>query len=96
MTHVGEAPPLIKLMSYEHREDAVGGVARANTSSTHTHSVHRDTQDGCLGKDRTQDPHVGVPPLIKLMGIEHREDTVGGGGREHAVANTHTHTQCYS
>ena len=40
--------------------------------------------------------HVGVPPLIKLMGIEHREDTVGGGGKEHAVANTHTHTQCYS
>ena len=37
--------------------------------------------------------HVSVPPLIKLMGIEHREDTVGGGGREHAVANTHTHTQ---
>ena len=36
--------------------------------------------------------HVGVPALIKLMGIEHREDTVGGGGREHAVANTHTHT----
>ena len=36
--------------------------------------------------------HVGVPPLIKLMVIEHREDTVGGGGREHAVANTHTHT----
>ena len=36
--------------------------------------------------------HVDVPPLIKLMGIEHREDTVGGGGREHAVANTHTHT----
>ena len=36
--------------------------------------------------------HVGVPPLIKLMGIEHREDTVGGGEREHAVANTHTHT----
>ena len=38
MTHVGEAPPLIKLMSYEHREDAVGGAARANTS-THTHTV---------------------------------------------------------
>ena len=33
-----------------------------------------------------------MPPLIKLMGNEHREDTVGGGGREHAVANTHTHT----
>ena len=40
--------------------------------------------------------HVGVPPLIKLMVIEHQEDTVGGGGREHAVANTHTHTQRYS
>ena len=40
--------------------------------------------------------HVGVPPLIKLKGIEHREDTVGGGGREHAVANTHTNTQCNS
>ena len=38
MTHVGEAPPLIKLMSYEHREDAVGEKARANTS-THTHTV---------------------------------------------------------
>ena len=36
--------------------------------------------------------YVGVPPLIKLMGIVHREDAVGGGGREHAVANTHTHT----
>ena len=42
--------------------------------------------------------HISVPPLIKLMGIVNREDTVGGGGREHAVANTHTHThtQCYS
>ena len=36
--------------------------------------------------------YVGVPPPIKLMGIEHREDPVEGGGREHAVANTHTHT----
>ena len=40
--------------------------------------------------------HVGVPPLIKLMGIEHLEDTIGGGGREHAVANTHTHTHTHS
>ena len=40
--------------------------------------------------------HVGMPPLIKLMGIEHREDTVGVGGREHAVANTPTPKQCYS
>ena len=36
--------------------------------------------------------HVGVPPPIKLMGIEYREDTVRGRGREHAVANIHTHT----
>ena len=40
--------------------------------------------------------HVGMPPLIKIMGIEHREDTVGGGGREHAVANTHTNTHTHS
>ena len=38
------------------------------------------------------------PPLIKLMGYEHREDE--WGWREHAMSNTHTHThthtQCHS
>ena len=42
--------------------------------------------------------HVGVaPPLIKPMGYEHREDTVGGGGAgngKHTQTHTHTHTQC--
>ena len=35
---------------------------------------------------------VGVSPLIKLMGIEHWEDTVGGGGRACSCKHTHTHT----
>ena len=49
-------PPLIKLMSYEHREDAVGGKGKGKHIHTQTHSVPRDTQDGwSLGKDRTQD-----------------------------------------
>ena len=56
LTHVGEAPPLIKLMSYEHREEAVGGAGKGKHIHTHTHSAPRDTQDGwSLGKDRTQD-----------------------------------------
>ena len=32
------------------------------------------------------------PPLIKLMGYEHREDAVGRGWGEHAMSNTHTQT----
>ena len=39
-------PPLIKLMSYEHREDAEGGAGKGKHIHTHTHSVPRDTQDG--------------------------------------------------
>ena len=43
-------------MSYEHREDAVGGAGKGKHIHTHTHSVPRDTHDGwSLGKDRTQD-----------------------------------------
>ena len=48
-------PPLIKLMSYEHREDAVVGAGKGKHIHTHMHNVPRDTQDGwSLGKDRTQ------------------------------------------
>ena len=47
--HLGLAHQLIKLMGYEHREDAVG-VGEHATTHTHTHipthSVRRDTQDG--------------------------------------------------
>ena len=49
LTHVGVARPLIKLMGYEHRENAVrvGELAMTHTHTrTHTHSVPRDTQDG--------------------------------------------------
>ena len=48
-------PLLIKLMSYEHREDAVGGAGKGKHIHTHMPSVPRDTQDGwSLCKDRTQ------------------------------------------
>ena len=39
MTHVDVAPPLIKLMGYEHLEDAVGGGESGNGKHTHTHRV---------------------------------------------------------
>ena len=39
-------PPLIKLMGYEHQEDALGGGGAGNAKHTHTHSVPRDTQGG--------------------------------------------------
>ena len=45
LTHVGVATPLMKLMGYEHREDAEGGGGRRQ-GQTHTHSVPRDTQGG--------------------------------------------------
>ena len=32
------------------------------------------------------------PPLIKLMGHEHREDAVGGGGSMQCQTKTQTHT----
>ena len=52
LTHVSVARPIIKLMRYEHREDAVGVRGAGNekhTKHTHTHtphSVHRDTSGG--------------------------------------------------
>ena len=38
-------PPIIKLMSNEHMEDAVGGAGKANIP-IHTHSVTGHTGDG--------------------------------------------------
>ena len=70
-----------------------GEQAMANTH-THTHSVPRDTQDGCI-LGQSSDAiltHVSVArPLIKLMGYEHREDAVGVGGAGNDK-HTHTHT----
>ena len=40
-------PPLIKLMGYEHQEDALGGGGAGNAKHTHTHSVPRDTHGRC-------------------------------------------------
>ena len=50
LAHVGVAHPPIKLMPYEHREDAVGSGGAGNDTPTHPHThtlrVPRDTQDG--------------------------------------------------
>ena len=97
LTHGGVALPLIKLMCYEHREDAVGvrgaGNDKHTHTPTHTHCVPRDTQGECSlvqGWD-TILTHVGVAqPLIKLLGYEHSEDALGGEGRR--PWQTHTHT----
>ena len=51
LTHESVAPPLIKLMGYEHQEDAVGGGGSSQCQThthTNTHSVTRDTQDGWI------------------------------------------------
>ena len=54
----------------------------ANTHThTHTHSVPSDTQDGwILGQwSEAIMTHVGMaPPIIKLMGYEHRQDAGWG------------------
>ena len=63
---------------------------------THTHSVLGHTGDGwSLGQgSNTILTYVGVaPPQIKLMGYEHRENAVGGGGAGNSKhTQTHTHT----
>ena len=38
LTHVSVALPLIKLMGYEHREVAVGGLGAGNGKHTQTHT----------------------------------------------------------
>ena len=74
----------------------VGEKALSNTNThTHTHSVLRDTQGG-LSLGQVSDTiltHAGWPPLIKLIGYEHREDAVGGAGY---VKHTHSHTHTVS
>ena len=36
------------------------------------------------------------PPLIKLIGYEHRKDAVGGGGSRQWQSHTNTHTHTVS
>ena len=60
LIHLGVARPLIKLVGYEHREDAVvcGGSRQWQTHThkdTHTHGVPRATQGGwSLGQGSSQ------------------------------------------
>ena len=80
LTHVGVAPPIIKLMGYEHRGDAVGGGGSGQWQ-THTHStsVPRDTQGAwSLGQGSDAiSTHVSVARLlIKLMGYVPLENAV--------------------
>ena len=91
---------LIKLMGYEHREDAVGGGGSRQCQThththTHTHSFPRDTQGGwSLGQGSDANlTHVGVaPPLVKIKDYEPREDIVWGAGNG---KYTHTHTHSF-
>ena len=48
-------PKLIKLMGYEHRDDAVGGGGAGNVKHTHTHTVSTVLHkvDRASRKDRT-------------------------------------------
>ena len=72
----------------------MGGAGNGTHSHTHTHSVPRDTQGGwSLGQGSdTILKNVGVvPPLIKSVGYEHREDAVGVWGAGN-VKHKHTHT----
>ena len=98
LTHVGVAHPLIELIGYEHWEDAVddGGSRQWLTNThTHTHRVPRDTH-GRWSLGQGSDAmlaHVGVArTLIELVGYDHREDAVVGGGSRQWQTQAHTHT----
>ena len=74
-----------------------GGAGTGKHTHAHTHNFPRDTQCGwSLGQGSNAIfTHASVaPPLIKLMGYEHREDAMGGG--EQAMSNTHTHTHTHT
>ena len=100
LTHEGVPPTPIRLVGYEHQEDAVGGGGSMHCQThthtqTHTHSVTCDTQEGWSlgqGSDAVL-THVSMAhPLIQLMGYEHREHAVGCGGCRQGQTYTHTHT----
>ena len=88
-------PPLIKLMGHEDREDAlgVGGAGKGEHTHIYTHSVPRDAQSVWSlgeGTDAILTQVRVACPLIKILGYEHREDTVGGARN----GKHNTHTQC--
>ena len=77
-------PPLIRLMGYEHRENALGcWGSRQWQTNTHTHSVPRDTQGGwnlAQGSEGILKHDSVAHQKIKSMVSEDREYVVGGGG----------------
>ena len=97
LTVVSVAPPLIKLIRYERREDAVGGGGSRQWqthTNTHTHSVpviHRVIEPRAMIRSNLDTRRRG-PLLIKLMVYEHREDAVGSRGSRQCQMHTHTHT----
>ena len=86
-------------MGYEQRRKQWGSgekaMAHTHTHThTHTHSVPRETQNGWSlgqGSDVILTNVSVAPPLIKLVGYEHREYAVVGGGAGYGI-HTHTHT----
>ena len=93
-------PPLIKLMGYEHQEDAMRGRG-SKQCQIHTHTqtvffvIHRVVEPRSMIRTTHDTCRHGLP-LIKLTGYEHREDAVGGGGSKQCQIHTHTHTKCPS
>ena len=89
--------PLIKILGYEHREDA-GGGGGSRQGQTHTQCPPLYT--GRVEPRARIGPNLHTcnrsPPLIKLVGYEHREDAVGGGGSRQCQTHTHTHTHTVS
>ena len=83
-------------MGNEHQEDAMRGGGEQTMSNTHTHTVsfviHRVVEPRSMIRSNHDTCRHGLP-LIKLMGYEHREDAVGGGGSKQCQIHTHTHTQ---
>ena len=87
-------PTLIKLMGYKHRDDAVGGGGASNGNHTVSLVIHTvDVASARIGRNLYTCKH--DPTLIKLMGYEHRDDTVGGVG-EGNIKHTHTHTHTHT
>ena len=96
-------PPLMKILGYEHRKDAVGcGGSRQWQTHTRTHPQFSSCYTGWMEPrariGRNLDTCKRGPPLVKLMSYEHQEDAVGGGGSRqwqthtHSRNHTHTHT----
>ena len=81
-------------MNIRRTQWGVGEAGNGKYTNTHTYtqSVPRDTQDGWSLKQRSDAilTNVSVVSLIKLVGYEHREDALGGGGSR----QWQTHTQC--